>query len=312
LDIGLNGTAIKQLQDRIPGLLVASAGGVKPYRAEGELHGLPWRFRYQQGRASLKVGGDAREAPLYDAQCAYGLSMALTLDTESFVWLMMWLVPRLKRAPRVWVFEGVAAQDTRRARKGEPHPYSSYAHTPQEALQKITARPVWRRVIGQYVSPPEAWAAEVAAWRINPWTVTVDERQWPDPEPVFLVLPEEGMCGMDLEALPEVQVFAASENVRRARDQWVRAMFELDPKEPEYALECRRQCERIVEAAPKDTTGARVQIGLLLVMALARRAGGCLTAYRSDLEDAYVYASSMGFDDLERALSEALTDAAGS
>jgi hypothetical protein len=111
---------------------------------------------------------------------------------------------------------------------------------------------------------------------------------------------------MELESLPEVQLFARNERVRAARDHWVAAMFARNPAAGALELDCRLQCEEVVKLVTSLEAGPRAQVGLLIVMALARRAGGRLVEYQNDLQDALTYAFQARQDDLVAVLERAI------
>jgi hypothetical protein len=296
---------IRRLQARIPNLTMMSAGGIAPFVAEGGLCGLSFVFRYQRGRASLRVGGDMKLAWLYEARRPYGHPLGQTLRASAFEVLMLVMVPELRRADRMWQFEGLLTCDSGLRKKGEACRYSAIAPTAEEALNEILRCPDQYRPTLRYRSPAEDWAAEITARQINPRTVTIDRRIWPDPAPQFVVLPSWER-NMELESLPEVQLFARNEQVRAVRDLWVAAMFVRNPAAQALELECRLRCEEVVNLVTSLEAGPRAQIGLLIAMALARRAGGRLAEYENDLQDALTYAFQARQDDLVEVLERAV------
>jgi hypothetical protein len=181
--------AVRRLEARVPGLQVTSAGGMMPFASEGRLAGLPYYFRFQHGQAQLRVGGNLNRAPLYQATEPYGRSLDGTLDQEEFTCLLLALVPRLRPAPRSWEFSGVVVHDTPRGPAvGSATTYGAWGHSPEEAWREMHRYPEGDAVYAEMVSREEH-AANMAARRMNPHTITVDERVWPPTKPVFAVAP---------------------------------------------------------------------------------------------------------------------------
>lgn len=104
----------RDLSERIPGLLVHSAGGMLPFQSEGTLHGFPYYFRYRHGYAQLRVmdpNVNEDEATLfehlYSAGMDYGDEYGGILDRDEFCTLMITLVPQLERGAFLWEFVGI-------------------------------------------------------------------------------------------------------------------------------------------------------------------------------------------------------------
>ncbi|MGV8847693.1 hypothetical protein [Tessaracoccus sp.] len=177
---------MRPLTRAIPGLTLDTAGGACPFQAEGTLHGLPFYFRYRSAHATLSLcAPDAEEfdyfAPLYLAGMDFGEEYDGFLSDEQFQGLFADLVRQLVRAPRLWEFTGAQVGDLAGCPTGTPRTYGAWGHTPQEAYATLTAKP------GMWVESLGEWDDHVTAMALDPATITVDDRVWPDPEPAFTV-----------------------------------------------------------------------------------------------------------------------------
>jgi hypothetical protein len=178
---------IRRVESRIPGLSVEVAQGAIPFQSEGTLAGLPYYFKYKSGYARLRVGGDLSAAPLYEADQEYGHPLDGALDDDEFAHLFPRLVRGLRRAPRLWEFTGVVVHATPRGPAvGTPTTYGAWGETPEEAFAAMHQYPQ-DSAYTKHVTPKEHQAALMAR-DMNPSTITVDERVWPDPQPRFVVL----------------------------------------------------------------------------------------------------------------------------
>lgn len=177
---------MRPLTRAIPGLVLETAGGACPFQAEGTLHGLPFYFRYRSAHATLSLVQAGAEdfdyfAPLYLAGMDFGEEYDGFLSDEQFRDLFTELTGRLARAPRLWEFTGAQVGDLAGCPAGTPRTYGAWGYTPQEALTTLTSKSgTWPESLGE-------WADHVTAMALNPATITVDDRVWPDPEPVFTV-----------------------------------------------------------------------------------------------------------------------------
>lgn len=177
--------AIAHLEYRHPGVLsIDWAGGACPFQAEGTLHGLPFYFRFRGGYAQLRVenGDDNWYQPLYSAGAEHGHPLDGWLDGPEFVELMTRLIGELERAPIYWEFPGIQPDDIGRVKAGEPTTYGAWAHTPEQAWERMHEPSVY---LLRHGLDKARQAEMVAARQMVNQTVTVDTRVFPDPEPQF-------------------------------------------------------------------------------------------------------------------------------
>lgn len=177
----------RDLSDRIPGLIVSSAGGIGLYQAEGLLHGLPFYYREKQGWASLRVGqadGDAFSDYLYHA----GAACSEWVEEEQFSAMMLQLVPKLQKSPFLWKFSGKKLIDLPNgdvAASEEENPFiASWGFTPEEAYQRLHDADDYLTAQGYDEAVQHRW------WelqQVNPVPKNYDNRVWPNPEPDFKV-----------------------------------------------------------------------------------------------------------------------------
>lgn len=89
-----------------PGLVVASAGGVVPFQAEGLIQGLPFYYRERHGIASLAVGEEDGEA--FGNQVLYSSDMETEEFSEgkNFARNITHLLRELQPTLYLWCFSG--------------------------------------------------------------------------------------------------------------------------------------------------------------------------------------------------------------
>lgn len=180
---------------RFPDLRLDEAGGACPFQAEGTLFGIPFYFRFRHNWASLRLGADVFDKPLYSAGAEFGTHEDQgTLTDGEFMDLMSVLIPALERAPICWEFPGVekvrpldltgdgAVVETG-AEIIRPHVYRSWGKTPAEAWAAMHEPSAWLR--DEHGVSFETQADWVAARQMVNETLTVDDRVFPDPEPDF-------------------------------------------------------------------------------------------------------------------------------
>lgn len=168
----------------IPGLLVESAGGACPYQSEGTIKGYPYYFRYRNGSASLKIGMPGTkpygwDTVLWDASKNHGDDYDGFLEPEEFANLMIELVPHLSRSPRTWQFTANKIKfddNSQPYTDGERESRGCVHDTIEEAAERILegARS------GNYGLPDYSHLLD-----LEPVPGQVEERVWPDPEPLF-------------------------------------------------------------------------------------------------------------------------------
>lgn len=174
------------LFERIEGLHLFSAGGACPFQAEGTIAGLFFYFRFRGEHMSLTLASEYEDIwskPLYASSQAFGDGSGFTgwLDGGDFVEQFTFMVQKLERSPMLWRFEGVFTEDHYRDKAGDPSEMSTWGHTPEEAWDRLMQ-------IGSDSGDIEAAQAYIAKYALDPQTVTVDDRVFPDPEPDFRAL----------------------------------------------------------------------------------------------------------------------------
>lgn len=178
---------VRELQQRMPGLVIARAGG-EPFTAEGVLATMPFYLRYRHHSASLRVGLSPMEKPLYQATVRWTAAHPDRLTPEEFAALLTDLIPRLTRAPFLYEFAGKAVrlegrlQELQITATEEPELFRAWGATPEDAYRKI--------------SQPSEELAKVGLSRqlqeeifklqeVSPQPLNEDDRVFPDPEPTF-------------------------------------------------------------------------------------------------------------------------------
>lgn len=162
-------------------LVIDSAGGVSPFQAGGTIHGLEFYFRFWHNAAALRVGGDRHFKALYAAGDEYGEHEGQSwLEPDDFVLVMRHLIRRLERAEIYWEFPGVEPYDAGVIKAGTPTYYGGWGHTPEQAWEQLNSPSPYLTSVGL----SEQQQAEMrAARRLQPQTITVDDRVFPDPDP---------------------------------------------------------------------------------------------------------------------------------
>lgn len=173
--------AMAHLEYRFPGLEFTGAGGACPFQAEGILHGASFYFRFRHNWAELRIQGDNWFQPLYSAGAQFGANEDQGwLDGPDFVAVMTQLIGELEHSTIYWEFEGVKTHNAGRIKAGTPTRYGSWAHTPEEAWQRMHEPSEYLRGKGVDDAKQAEW---LAARKMNPQTITVDARVFPNPDP---------------------------------------------------------------------------------------------------------------------------------
>lgn len=173
---------IVDLEWRNPGLHIDSAGGYCPFQADGTLHGYPFYFRFRSGNARLVVGTDPDSLwfmPLWSADDHFGADQ-LDLAEAALSPLLTRLISELRRAPIWWEFPGITDRDSGKIPAGTPDLFGGWGLTPEEAWTDLH-RP--SPLLIAYGINAEEQARMRAAQQIQPVTVTVDTRIFPDIDP---------------------------------------------------------------------------------------------------------------------------------
>lgn len=176
------------LTEKIPGLVITSAGGVLPYQAEGTLHGLPFYFRCRHENASIRlveVGGNAISGePLYIAN----MDAPHMINDEKFAEIMVELISKLRRSEFRWEFMGRKVnvdKGLKITQTDEEEISYGWGYTPEEGFRETQVHSTY--LLERGFTPEiqdELWRAR----QLNPTPVNSDNRNWPDPEPKFEVV----------------------------------------------------------------------------------------------------------------------------
>lgn len=169
----------------IPGLVITSAGGTLPFQALGTLHGLPFYFRCRHEVAVLRLVGEdenpVADNPLYFAS----VPSEQIIDRMGFTKHMMSLVRKLERAPFQWQFMGrkvTVDNDLNVIETDEEEISYGWGTTPEDAFRDTQVHSEYLLDKGfTHEIQDKLWKAR----RLNPEPVNRDNRNWPDPEPVF-------------------------------------------------------------------------------------------------------------------------------
>jgi hypothetical protein len=175
--------SLRQIEQRIPGLVLDRLENQAYQTAYGQLHGLALKLTYHHNRAQLEVGERAARLPLYRAEQLLETAYPDHLPATGWLELFCQLVPQLQRTSVRWEFTGVTTRDYRYlgARNqeapaiGQPQTYYVTAPMAEQGLV------ILRRLLG----PDEFERAQ-----IDPTPAPNRHYEWPDPEPQFIVLPE--------------------------------------------------------------------------------------------------------------------------
>lgn len=162
-------------------LAIYYAGGVCPFQARGTLHGQEFYLRFRHNMASLTVGGDLYFKALHRAAMEYGDEEDQSwLSPAEFLILMLHLIPRLERAEIYWEFPGVEPCDAGVIKAGTPATYGDWGRTAEEAWERLNQPSAYLTSVGW---SEERQAQLRAAQQLQPQTITVDDRAFPDPDP---------------------------------------------------------------------------------------------------------------------------------
>ncbi len=118
------------------------------------------------------------------------------------------------------------------------------------------------------------------------------------PAEVTEIVPSPEVEHKSIDSLPETLGFVEPQELAELR-QRVTEAYRLGTSDArELAAQYHEAAEFIVNAHEERQAYVNAQIGLILRMGLIRRDGGNLTAYATDLEDAFYYAWNARLDDL--------------
>lgn len=123
---------------------------------------------------------------------------------------------------------------------------------------------------------------------------------------VFLPAETERSEDLSVDSLPVALGYVETDELQRLRSSLHDADALHDPSASQDLL---RQYHILGEEVVNQEQGAsygRAQIGLIVTMAILRRDMGRMDAYVESLEDAQVYASNMGYEDVVSVLKAAV------
>lgn len=179
------------LSESYPGILVASAGGLVPFQAEGLLDGHPFYYRDEWGFASLKVGlpdGD-RPYSYFDTFWAAQLETEAWQEGRDFEKNLLALLPLLSRSDYLYEFEALKvlwapeAQWQWALNAQEREVVLSRGFTPEDAFAKLYEPSPY---LAEKGFRPEEQVKLALAREINPAPLNRDERKFPEIDPPFL------------------------------------------------------------------------------------------------------------------------------
>jgi len=120
----------QEITSVISNLEIFNAEGLVPFQAYGSWESHLFYFRYRNGRASLRIGGeDPINAPRWSAAVSYGEPMSGVLSLKEFYYLFYVLGERLTDAPQPYIFQEIGGQ--------EPRSHTVFGFSEAEAHQRI-------------------------------------------------------------------------------------------------------------------------------------------------------------------------------
>lgn len=185
----LEASALAAIEAIIPSLRVVRAGGAPVFTAEGVLHGLPFFLKSRKSKASLDLGWEPTEAPLYTSSADFTPN-GREVTVEEFIRLLQQLIGDLTRAPFPYSFRG---RRVNIALKGEglellaqdaEEVFVSKGCTAEEAFESIAAPDPNLHQLGL---TDELQEELFRLQTIDPKPLRPDDRIFPAPEPVFSV-----------------------------------------------------------------------------------------------------------------------------
>lgn len=182
------------LREKVPGLIVASAGGFGLFQASGLLEGYPFYYREEYGHAELRVGALDSTDHITSTNALYASSTTLPDDSNThFVEIFPELVRRLARAPFLWEFEGLEWRFSDERNPTFQHMelipdsraiYYGWGLTPEEGYLAASEPNPSLEASGYSAELQQErfWLAQV-----SPIPVNKDNRPFPEIDPVFRV-----------------------------------------------------------------------------------------------------------------------------
>lgn len=181
------------LQEIIPGLVIASAGGMAPFQAEGLYYGHPFYYRDRHGWASFRVGALDGEAPYLGNEILYiaGVETEEFVGGEHFIRNLVNIIPNLKRSEFPYEFEGKKLNLFNDKSWGysvsetEKEIRVGWGHTPEEAYPNIFTTSAY---LMEHGASAEHQLKMVQDGEFSPIPVNKDERRYPAVDPEFVVI----------------------------------------------------------------------------------------------------------------------------
>ena len=182
--------AWEHLSEKIPGLIVTSAGGWVPFQSEGLLQGLPYYLRCRHDVASLTIGqadSNIFEDALFYAEIDYTKFAGI----ENFEDMIIQLVPLLEKMPFRYEFAcKVPEYDENHKHTGNTTDKDDttygWGNSPEEAFESLM-KPNW--FLKERGVSDEEQLYRRGLQKINPSPINEDNRVWPNPLPIFVVKP---------------------------------------------------------------------------------------------------------------------------
>lgn len=193
VDLSQSDKRIEWVSEFIPGLNIASYGGIVPFQAEGLIHNLPFYYRDRGSTITLKVNHEG-------ADNAYGSNALYNASAEAFDgsdmgmnWLSVFfnLMERLDKSPYLYEFEAKTIRykeknnlSTAYVVDGHEDRVYGWGYSAAEAYEST-------KEISSFLTF-SGFTEEIQKlhWElqdINPIPVNEDDRIYPDPEPSFTV-----------------------------------------------------------------------------------------------------------------------------
>lgn len=188
----------RDLQSYVPSLVVASAGGMCPFQAEGLLFNLNFYYRERHGYASLTLA--PTQSDCYDVSASLytaGMEVEEFRDGSFWVETLFTLIPKLERSKFRYSFPHKRVKFT-----DEHDVWSAYIDleddfsthrsgwgmTPEEGWEAATKFEVDSYLEEHGWSPAQQrFHHDLILATMLPEPLEVDDREWPEPEPKFEV-----------------------------------------------------------------------------------------------------------------------------
>lgn len=180
----------KDLSDRIPGLIISSAGGFSIYEASGLIHGHPFYYRRSSSESRLQVGssdGDAKTDYLYHSVLKEEKSPLDEnfIEREAFESDMIYHVNNLAITPFRYSFASkrvIEDYNGKLRTDGSKIILTAWGQTPKDAFNALMSPRNGSKI------PIHKQKAILALAEPNPNPLNIDKRVFPTVHPHFRVL----------------------------------------------------------------------------------------------------------------------------